>query len=178
MLPPGHASAGYLVAFGVASFFHLFYGDPQTQALLWYGFVLGALPDLDMFVAFFKTRSLVIENSKQSHRAYITHTPVFWICVAVVAGVVTHSTIIFYSTLFAPLSHLILDALQDDIRPLWPWSNKPFRILSSHENLALSREPFFAYWRNFLAWYVKKRTITAALEAVLMLVFVVLLLVG
>lgn len=173
MLPPGHASAGYIVALGVVSFFHLPPNDPSTHVFLWLGFLFGALPDLDMFFAFFKTRSWVIQNDKQSHRAYVTHTPIFWLCVASLAGGLTHSFVIFFITLCAPLSHLLLDSIQDEIRWLWPLSKKPFRMVSSKEDLALPKERFFGYWIKFLMWYIQKRTLTATLEAVLIMLFLI-----
>ncbi len=173
MLPPGHASAGYLVAVGVVSLFHLSLNDSTTHSLLWLGFLFGALPDLDMFLAFFKTRSWVIQNDKQSHRRYVTHTPIFWLCVAVLIGAVTHSFEIFLITLCAPLSHLFLDSIQDEIRWLWPLSKKSFRMFRSKEDCVLPKEHFIGYWIKFVAWYLKKRTLTAVLEVVLITLFLI-----
>lgn len=169
MLPPGHASAGYLVALGIASFFHI--SSPQAQSLLWAGFVFGAIPDLDMFAAFFKTRSLVIQNDKKSHRTYITHTPIFWIGVAGIVAIITRDLALSLVILLAPLSHLFLDTVEDEIRWLWPFVKRPYRILRRTNDLTLPKESFFSYWKHFVAWYVKNRTITAVLEAVLILVF-------
>lgn len=170
MLPPGHASAGYLVADLIISLLHIPPSDPAAPALVWAGFVFGAIPDLDMFAAFFKTRSMVIENDKQSHRLYITHTPVFWICAALVVFVLTRDVPLTLIVACAPLSHLVLDSIEDEIRWLWPLSRKAYRLII-REDLSLPRESFFSYWKKFVTWYVQKRTITAVCEAVIVGMF-------
>ncbi len=176
MLPPGHASAGYLVALGIASFFHVSLYDPQAQDLLWAGFIFGAIPDLDMFAAFFKTRSLVIQNDKKSHRSYITHTPMFWIAIAGITAVIMRDLALSLVIIFASLSHLFLDTIEDEVRWLWPFVKKPYRILRRIEDLTLPKESFFSYWKHFVVWYIKNRTITATIEAATVLLFFSLLL--
>lgn len=176
MLPPGHASAGYLVALGIVSLFHMPLSNPETQRLLWYGFAFGAIPDLDMFAAFFKTRSLVIQNDKKSHRTYITHTPIFWIGVVGITVIITRDLVFSSIVLLAPMSHLFLDTIEDEIRWLWPFVKKPYRILRRTNDLTLPKESFFSYWKHFVVWYIKNRTITATLEAIFILVFVLVFL--
>ncbi|MDP2630177.1 MAG: metal-dependent hydrolase [Candidatus Uhrbacteria bacterium] len=178
MLPAGHASVGYLVALGVVSLLRVPISDPLAQTLLLAGFVFGAIPDLDMFVAFFKTRSLVIENEKKSHRTYITHTPIFWTGASGITALITRDPALSLIVLLAPLSHLFLDTIEDEIRWLWPISKQSFRLITPKENLVLPKEPFFSYWRHFVVWYVKNRKITATLEAVMVLLFIIVLLGG
>jgi len=174
MLPLGHASAGYAVAAGILSFFHVPSSDPSAQTMLWYGFVFGAIPDLDMFAAFLKTRSWVIQNEKQSHRRYITHTPLFWGVVAGVAFLFTHNGVLASLLFFAPFSHLLLDSLEDEIRWFWPLSKKSFCMIKHTGELSLPKESFFSYWTKFCVWYVTKRKITAICEIILIVCFVVL----
>lgn len=167
MLPLGHASAGYFVAVGIGVALPLAGSD--TVSLLAFGALCGALPDIDMLAAFAKTRSLVIENEKQSHRAYITHTPVFWIVMALFMFLVSGHVPFALIVLLAPLSHLFLDSLEDEIQWLGPWSKKGYAIFKRKKALAIPRQDFFSYWKKFLFWYWVNRRLTAMLEIALLL---------
>lgn len=173
MLPPGHAAAGYLVAMGIGVVFPSAGSD--MASLLVFGALCGALPDVDMFAAFAKTRSLVIENAKQSHRAYITHTPLFWFALAVVVFAATRDVAIALLVFLCPVSHLLLDSIEDDIMWRWPFSSQPYRIFTSTHDLDIPRQDFFSYWRKFLCWYITNRRLTAMLEAALVLLCIFLL---
>ncbi|MBI4252558.1 metal-dependent hydrolase [Candidatus Uhrbacteria bacterium] len=165
MLFPGHAAAGYLVGVGIVA---LTASHPDsTSMFLWIGAVCGAMPDIDMFAAFARTRSLVIENEKQSHRAYITHTPLFWAVMAFFMFLASRNALFALIVLLAPLSHLFLDSLEDEIQWLGPWSKKGYRIFKSRKDLAVPRHDFFSFWGKFLFWYWTNRRLTAALEIAL-----------
>lgn len=165
MLPPGHSAAGYLVAVGIGV--TLPQAGSDTASLLAFGALCGALPDIDMLAAFAKTRSLVIENEKQSHRAYITHTPLFWIVMALFLLLISGSASFALVVFFAPLSHLFLDSLEDEIQWLGPWSKKGTSLLKRKKTLAIPRQDFFSYWKKFLFWYWVNRRLTATLEIIL-----------
>lgn len=168
MLPPGHASAGYLVAIGIGV--ALPQAGSDTVSLLAFGALCGALPDIDMLAAFAKTRSLVIENEKQSHRAYITHTPLFWIVMALFMLLISANASFALIVLLAPLSHLFLDSLEDEIHWLGPLSKKGYVIFKREKALAIPRQNFFSYWKKFLLWYITNRRLTAMLEIILIVV--------
>lgn len=168
MLPSGHAAAGYLVAVGIGVV--LPQAGSDMVSLLAFGALCGALPDIDMLAAFAKTRSLVIENEKQSHRAYITHTPVFWIVVALFMLFVSSNASFAIIVLLAPLSHLFLDSLEDEIQWLGPWLKKGYSIFKRKKALAIPRQDFFSYWKKFLFWYIKNRKLTATAEMVLLII--------
>lgn len=173
MLPPGHAAAGYLVSAGVLSAMGVPYNTPAAQTILALGFMFGALPDVDMFFAFAKTRSMVIENAKQSHRVYITHTPIFWFAIAVVVFAATRDITIAPLVFLCPLSHLLLDSLEDEIMWRWPFSSQPYRLFKSTHDLDIPRQDFFSYWKKFLWWYWSNRRLTAILEIFLLFFFLV-----
>ncbi len=173
MLPPGHAAAGYLDAAGIIQLFPHAVPQSAGQSFLASGFVLGALPDVDMFFAFAKTRSLVIQNDRAPHRAYITHTPIFWAVCSGAFYLFSRDVSTALLLLLCPLSHLILDSLEDEIRWLWPFSQKFYRMKKSPADLALPPQNFFSYWFKFLQWYVHNRTVTATFELCLIVVFFV-----
>lgn len=164
MLPFGHAAAGYLASVGILSATGATLNVQEAQAMLLLGGALGALPDVDMFAAFIKTRSLVIENDKQSHRAFITHTPLFWIGAGMFAYIFLNNLAVAGIIALAPLSHLFLDSLEDDVRLLWPWSNKGICILKRKKCLYIPAQDFLPYWKKFLRWYWSERRLTAMLE--------------
>lgn len=175
MLPPGHAAAGYLVAFGILSAVSVGAGS-DIRSLLWLGFMMGAILDLDMFAAFAKTRSLVIENQKKSHRTYVTHTPLFWIVIGLITFLITRNVPAALIVILAPLSHLFLDSIEDEISWLWPFSSKGFRIVQRKKDLDIPRQAFFSYWIQFLAWYWIDRRLTAVLECVFLGLLIAVLL--
>lgn len=170
MLPPGHAAAGYLVAAGIVQLFPHAVPQSAVQSFLGLGFVLGALPDIDMFFAFAKTRSLVIQNDRAPHRAYITHTPLFWVVCGSVVYFFSDNGALALLVLLCPLSHLILDSIEDEVRWLWPFSKKWYRMKKSPTDLALPPQNFFSYWIQFVRWYIQNRTVTATLELCLIVV--------
>lgn len=172
MLPFGHAAAGYLVSVGILSASSDALNVQEAQAMLMFGAALGALPDVDMFAAFIKTRSLVIENDKQSHRAFITHTPLFWVGAGIFAYIFFNNLAVAGIIALAPLSHLFFDSLEDDVRLLWPLSDRGVRVFNRKRDLRIQAQDFLKYWRKFLWWYVRNRTLTASLEIVLIVISV------
>lgn len=168
MLPFGHAAAGYLASVGILSAGGVALNVQETQLLLMFGSALGALPDVDMFAAFIKTRSLVIENDKQSHRAFITHTPVFWLAAGTLAYLTFGNLAAALIIALAPLSHLFLDSLEDDVRLLWPWSNKGICMFKQKKDLHIPAQDFLPFWKKFLRWYWSERRFTAMTEILLL----------
>jgi len=175
MLPPGHAATGYLVAATIIQLFPNTLPQSEIHTFLVWGFVLGCLPDIDMFFAFAKTKSLVIQNDKAPHRRFITHTPFFWLIVSAIVFLITQNFALSLLFFLCPLSHFFLDSIEDEIRWLWPFSKKLYRMKKSPEDLALPPQNFFSYWKKFIVWYVYNRTLTASLEVALILRFLFLL---
>jgi hypothetical protein len=125
MTPFGHIGGGLLVAGATEKI--LFKGEFSAATV---GIVvfLSILPDLDAIPAFL-FRNWRPGYKKLNHHDYVTHTPIFYICmsIAVWIGIGKELAILFF---FLTMTHLLLDSLgtDDGIMWLWPISRRKFSL--------------------------------------------------
>ncbi len=160
MLPPGHIAAGYLVAQGAVSVLGI--SESHANLLLFVGALAGVAPDLDFIPFFAKHRTLKLVRG-DSHRGYITHTPLFWLIVGLTVYLINISSPLRYFGLVIWLSswsHLLGDSLEYGIRWLWPFRNQYYSLLPAPAADALVtykvRTPVF-YFEYFMVVYPKSR---------------------
>jgi hypothetical protein len=108
------------------------YGHKVTPKVLGLGVLMGLIPDLDALLA------LVIgrwqpSNTQLLHHQYLTHTPLFYLLLALGLWTVTSFE---FAVLFAALTlgHLFLDTwgTDDGIMWLWPASKRQIGVLATH----------------------------------------------
>lgn len=89
--------------------------------LLWIGFLGGIIPDLDLFYYY-------LIDASESHRTFITHTPLPYLVLLVIALVwwsMRRHRWAAYGIVFAigALSHIGADMLASEVRLLYPFTN-------------------------------------------------------
>jgi inner membrane protein len=147
MTPFGHIGGGLLVASAVEKM--VFKGELSTTTL---GIVIfmSILPDLDGIPAFL-FRKWRPGYKKLDHHDYITHTPIFYLClsIAVWIGIGKELSILFIAL---TMIHLLLDSwgTDDGIMWIWPLSKQKFSILPSnlHEGGVYGVRYYLRYVRH------------------------------
>ncbi|MDB4940194.1 MAG: hypothetical protein JWO40_619 [Candidatus Doudnabacteria bacterium] len=184
MLPPGHIAAGYVVSKAVLSYLNYSLTSEQTTTLTLLGIFIAFVPDLDFFYAFFKTKSLRIDNQKVSHRTFITHAPILWL----IAGLLTFffAASPFYKALglliwLCSWTHFILDS-EWGVMWAWPFNKKLYPLSDSYyqrkyagdkKDQSVNVAGFWKYW-----WSVAKReyfTRNGYLEIILIVIALILI---
>jgi hypothetical protein len=126
MTPFGHIGGGLLVARAAEKI--IFKGE-VSAATLGIVVILSVLPDLDSMFAFL-FRKWRPGQKKLDHHDYVTHTPIFYIClsIAVWVGIGKDLGILIF---LLTLTHLVIDSYgtADGIMWLWPMSKRKFSIL-------------------------------------------------
>ena len=124
------------------------FGHKVTPKVLGLGMLIGLLPDLDTLLA------LAIGcwqpgNNQLLHHRYVTHTPLFYLLLALGLWTVTSFE---FAVLFAALTlgHLLLDTwgTDDGIMWLWPASKRQLGILTAH--LHTGGVYGLSYYRRYL----------------------------
>lgn len=176
MVLPGHIGGGYIAARLVLFLTHASFSPVQTTILLIIGTLSGEGPDLD--VIFFHIIRLVKKSDKkENHRAYITHTPIFWLTLSlavVIMGYLCGSAFTVttgWMILAGSWSHLILDSIEYGIRWLWPFSPKRFQLweevphrLMTDDESAIAYYWYWItgpYWREVTSYAEIAVTLTA-----------------
>lgn len=179
MLPPGHFAAGLLLGTAVTLLFQDQLTPAQIQNLILAGGFFGFAPDLDSFLAFFKSKSWTPHDERIYHRDYITHAPLPWLVISVIMFLFASS--IFWklfaiTALIGSWSHFFLDSFKVGIRWLWPFSDKYYALMYAGTKKYHKAHGFLAYWMGFLKIYATDPTFrpTFILEiAVLIIVFTI-----
>ena len=130
MVLPGHLSGGYLAARAVLALAPAAaaFSPTQTTILLVIGTLFGDSPDIDLFFYYFNQKSSHPDNNENGHRHYITHAPIFWLCVSltiVLIGWLSGSLFtqfVGWMILSGSWSHLLLDSIEFGVRWFWPFS--------------------------------------------------------
>lgn len=180
MLPTGHIAAGFLVAQGLLIVTEPSLTTTQTQALLWAGAFFGFVPDLDMFYAFFKSKSFTVPGTKINHRYYLPHRPMVWLALGILVSIFAPNQ---FWQLFGIViwlgswSHFLLDSLQVGVMWLWPLNSKFYALKDPGVKENNDTKGFFNFWiRHLTYFYPKKFTSTFVLELVILIgTFIVLI---
>lgn len=129
MLVFGHAAAGYLIVYLLMKIFHpTLLTDNQVNLLYIIGIIASLIPDLDIYLFFYKHKSIKLQRD-DSHRKYFSHTVLFWLVISIIVffamgtffGLYV-SIVIFLST----MCHLLFDSIEYGVMWLWPFSNKQY----------------------------------------------------
>lgn len=170
MLPPGHIAAGYLAAYALIKITKPVLTTGQIDQLLWFGALMGFVPDLDTFFSFARVGSFTFNADKTDHRKYFTHAPIFWLVVGLSIFFTAPSLFIKYVGLIiwlGPWSHFFWDSLQYGIPWLWPFKKDIYAFRDKEVNYEGPPEPFFKYWFSFLKLYITKAKMTFYTEIIL-----------
>lgn len=172
MLPTGHIVAGFIVAHSLLAVTDPQLTPSQTQILLWTGAFFGFVPDLDMFYAFFKTKSFTVPAPKINHRFYLPHRPMIWLAVGVLVSVFASNP---FWQLFGLLiwlgtwSHFVLDSLELGVMWLWPLNTKFYALKDPGIRENNETKGFFKSWiRHLTYFYPRQFTNTFILELIIL----------
>lgn len=142
-----HVGGGIAVAAAVQ---HFVFKEEIAPSTILVGAFLGLLPDLDSLLALlFGKWSPGAEQL--SHHGYFTHTPLFYLCLSVIIGLVFDWK---WALLFlaVTLTHLLMDSwsTDDGIMWLWPLSNRQYSLfpMDSHAGGIYGLQFYLQYLRN------------------------------
>jgi hypothetical protein len=147
MTPFGHIGGGLLVASAAEK---IFFKEEFSIAALGMVIFLSILPDLDVIIAFL-FRSWKPGVKKLDHHDYLTHTPMFYICISIAVwlAIGKQQAVLF---LLVTLTHLLIDSWRTDdgIMWLWPVSKRKLSIFPSnlHEGGYYGVRYYQRYVRN------------------------------
>ncbi len=171
MLPPGHVAAGFLSAQALLQIIKPDLSVTQDHSLLWWGAFWSFAPDLDTFWAFIKVKALYYNQKDNSiHRQFLTHIPLLWLIPALLIHFLAQSQ---YWRMFGLVmlagswSHFLLDSLEYGVMWLWPFNRHVWAFKNSGIKHQLSGDTFWAYWKNFLKYYLKRLTFYCEAAAIL-----------
>ncbi|MBI2645072.1 metal-dependent hydrolase [Candidatus Uhrbacteria bacterium] len=162
MLPPGHIAGGYLVVYSLVKIFQPQFSPTEINQLLWYGMFFAFVPDLDMFVSFFRQRSCIIQK-EHNHRKFYSHTPIVWLIVGCMVMIFAQSLFVVYIGLLiwlASWSHFVFDSLNYGIMWLFPFSRRLFSIRDAGVELEIKERGFFSFWMAFMRNYATRFRLT------------------
>lgn len=157
MLPLGHVAGGYLLSKTILKIFPSNLSEASKETLSCWGAILGFLPDIDIFFAFYQTGSLTINHTVADHRLYLTHTPLIWLVLGLVISLLfwnkpfwkNFGLIVWVGT----WSHMLFDSIDYGVRWLWPITEKTYAIMSGNIVVNAQANNFFGYWLEFLKAY-------------------------
>jgi hypothetical protein len=143
----GHIGGGLLVASVTEK---ILFKEEFSVATLGIVVFLSILPDLDGMLAFL-FRNWRPGYKKLDHHDYITHTPIFYLCISIAVWVGLGKELSFLFFLLT-MTHLLLDSYgtDDGIMWLWPISKRKFSIVSSnlHEGGVYGARYYLRYVRH------------------------------
>lgn len=181
MLWFGHAATGYLLTTLILSIMQPELAPEQLRLLILFGTVAAVIPDLDFVFFFTKHRSLKLRE-KESHRAQITHTPLFWLVLSALvflAGFTAGGIFGIYLgvlVLAGTWSHLLSDSIEYGVMWLWPFSRRQFYFRKvrgvgpSPRGISTAKY----YWKFFTQVYVRNWTFYVEIALVIAALAVVL----
>jgi membrane-bound metal-dependent hydrolase YbcI (DUF457 family) len=159
MVLPGHLGGGYLSARAIlalapaaASF-----SPTQTAILLVIGTLFGDSPDIDLFLYYLNQKSDHPDTDDNGHRHYVTHTPIFWLCISlaiVAAGWLAGSLFVQFigwMVLSGSWTHLLLDSIEFGVRWFWPLSDRRFCLRDVTDPIIDKPKGSLAYYRELIA---------------------------
>jgi hypothetical protein len=170
MLPFGHIAAGYLTAELLIEVAKPALSINQLHELLWFGALIGFVPDLDMFYAFWRAKSFQHSGQDFNHREFISHAPLLWLFIAILIIVFAPNLFVRYLGLLVWLgtwSHFLLDSGSFGVRWLYPFSKRFYALKSpgvKHVNPATT---FFAHWWHSLKSYYQENRLAFYVEILL-----------
>ncbi|MEQ1704745.1 MAG: metal-dependent hydrolase [Rickettsiales bacterium] len=110
-----HLPAGYLLTKAIQH-----KTRNHSRYLMWAGLTASIFPDIDLFYFY------LIDNRQTLHHHYITHLPLAWMAMALIAWGILHcmgkkNYLIFVGVAFANLMlHMVLDSIAAGIDWLYP----------------------------------------------------------
>lgn len=122
-----HIGAGVI---GACLLDTLVFHRPPTTETLGLAVGLSLLPDLDVLAVAALKRNWPFGNRKNEHHTSFTHTPFFYMAIALIlAQVLPVRWVVFFVAL--TMLHLALDswATDDGIMWLWPHTNRQYALL-------------------------------------------------
>ncbi len=142
-----HVGGGIAVAAAVQ---HIVFKEEIAPSTILVGVFLGLLPDLDSFLALLLGKWSP-GTEQLSHHSYFTHTPLFYLCLSVIVGLVLDWkwAVIFLSV---TLTHLLMDSwsTDDGIMWLWPLTNQQYSLfpMDSHAGGIYGLQFYTRYIQN------------------------------
>ena len=120
-----HIGGGIAVA---ATVQHFVFNEEITPSTILAGMVFGLIPDLDSIIAFLFGKWSP-GSQMLSHHRYFSHTPLFFISISGVIGLIVDWKLafLFFSV---TMTHLVMDSwsTDDGIMWLWPISSEQYSI--------------------------------------------------
>jgi hypothetical protein len=170
MLPFGHIAAGYLIANTVLETARPELAASQIHSLTLWGIFFAFAPDLDMFYAFWKAKSLTVPDKNLNHRDYLTHRPLLWLAAGSALFILGPTAYWRYFGLLLWLcswSHFLLDSGRTGVRWFWPMSRRFFALKEPGATEDNPIKGFFRHWFYMLRMYKKRVPLIFYLEIVI-----------
>lgn len=173
MLPIGHLAGGYLAG-KIAARFIPALNQPEYLALsAFFGFA----PDLDFFIAFAKSKKMILDK-RFDHHKYLSHAPLVYLAVfALWYSIFPATRLVAWTFILGTWSHLLIDTFTIGAGgTMWfyPFSKKQFGV-QLDESLEIIETRFWRYWWNYTKEYLNlnifKVELTVVIISILVLIF-------
>jgi len=172
MILPGHLALGYLVTYGLLKLFHLEFSVADTNFILLFGTIFGAIVDLDFLSYFLKNRTLKMRNDI-SHRDQISHAPLLWLIIGLLIFFFADDVftkVIGLTVWISTWSHFAFDSFEHGIMWRYPFSKKRYNLWGDKPFIARKKEGLIGYYYRFFFHYYPTRK-TFWIELLVVVVF-------
>lgn len=189
MVLPGHLAGGYIATTVVLSLLpaSVQFSTDQLTILYIVGILSGEIPDIDLLLFYFLKKKNK-DQSKNNHREFITHVPLFWFIISLIIfslGFLLDSKfieVIALLLLAGTLSHFVFDSIEYGIRWIEPFSKKRLSLFKDtvktninnvdEKNLTIGSIPY--YWNYIKTSYIKSSTIYFEITVVIIAIIIFL----
>lgn len=189
MVLPGHLAGGYIATTIVLNLLpaSVQFSTDQLTILYIVGILSGEIPDIDLLLFYFLKKKNK-DQSKNNHREFITHVPLFWFIISLIIfslGFLFNSKFIEILALLllaGTLSHFVFDSIEYGIRWIEPFSKKRLSLFKDSEktntnnidekNIAIGSISY--YWNYIKISYIKSSTIYFEITVVIIAIIIFL----
>ena len=188
MVLPGHLAGGYIATTVVLSLLpaSVQFSTDQLTILYIVGILSGEIPDIDLLLFYFLKKKNK-DQSKNNHREFITHIPLFWFIISLIIfslGFLFNSKFIEILALLllaGTFSHFVFDSIEYGIRWIEPFSKKRLSLFKDSPKtdtdnvddtkIIIGSIPY--YWNYIKTSYIKSSTIYFEITVVIIAIIII-----
>lgn len=187
MVLPGHLSGGFITTTLILGSINHNFSLDQLTTLYIVGILSGELPDLDLLLFYLAKK--ILKTSKQTHRDFITHLPLFWMifCFIFFAFAYFENSIFTMTMailiLAGTFSHFLFDSIDYGIQWLRPFNKRRYCLfklsgLNEFETASVSQHievgSIKFYWNYLWKMYIKQPSFYAEIFVTLIALLIFL----
>ncbi len=187
MVLPGHLAGGFISTTIVLGTINQSFSSSELTVLYIIGILSGELPDLDLLL-FYLAKKL-FKTTKQTHRDFMTHLPLFWMVFSFIifalAYLINSNFLMTTSILIlaGTFSHFLFDSIDYGIQWLRPFNQRryclfklsglnEFETASVQHHIEVGSIKF--YWNYLWKMYIKQPSFYAEIFVTLVALLIFL----